>query len=418
MPVTAKELTPAEIKRLPPRYTDKPTPYPVGGIAGLHIQVSPSGARSWFLRTDIGGKRRRIGLGAYPEITLGTAREKAREAKELIRQGIDPIEQRKAAREALRAAADRMTFAKAVELYLAAKLSEFRNEKHRKQWRSTLDRYAAPVIGGKPVADLTVQDIVATLEPIWATKNETASRLRGRIENVLSWATVNGHRAGDNPARWKGNLSEILPKPSKVAKGDNQPALSLADAAAWFKELRERDGIATRALEFATMTGARSGEVRGMTWDEIDLSAKVWTVPADRMKMGKEHTVPLTDAMLALLEGLERREDSPFVFPAVRGGQLSDMALSACMKRLNEAKHKRDGKGYVDRQSGRPAVPHGLRSTFRDWAAESGQDHILAELALAHNVGDATARAYRRTDMLEKRRVMMAKWGAFLSVNS
>jgi len=397
MPRIAKELT------------------PVGGIAGMHIQVSPDGqSRSWFLRVDMGGKRRRIGLGAYPEVTLGTARERAREAKEMIRQGIDPIEQRKAAREALRASADRMTFAKAVELYLAAKLAEFRNEKHRKQWRATLDTYAVPVIGSKPVADLTVQDLVATLEPIWNTKNETASRLRGRIENVLSWATVQGHREGDNPARWKGNLSEILAKPSKVAKGENQPALSLGDVAAWFKELRERDGIATRALEFVAMTGARSGEVRGMAWGEVDLKEKVWTVPADRMKMGKEHTVPLTDAMVTLLKALPERKDSPFVFPALRGGALSDMALSACMKRLHEAKHKRDGKGYVDRQSGRPAVPHGLRSTFRDWAAESGQDHIQAELALAHNVGDGTARAYRRTDMLEKRRVMMAEWGAFL----
>jgi integrase len=415
MPIRAKELKPAEIARLKPRYTDKPTAYPVGGVAGLHIQITPEGAMSWFLRVTIGDKRRRIGLGAYPEVKLGAARDKAREAKDKIAAGIDPIEERKATREALRATQDRLTFAKAVDLYLAAKLAEFRNEKHKAQWRSTLDTYAAPLIGTKACAALTVQDVLAVLQPIWTEKNETASRLRGRIENVLSWATVNGHREGDNPARWKGNLSEILPKPSKVAKGDNQPALQLADAAQWFKELRKRDGVATRALEFVALTAARSGEVRGMTWDEVDMQAKVWIIPAARMKMSKEHTVPLAPAMLALLEGLERHKDSALVFPALRGGQLSDMALSACMKRLHEAKHKRDGKGYIDRQSGRAAVPHGLRSTFRDWAAESGQDHILAELALAHHVGDGTARAYRRSDMLERRREMMAHWAAFLN---
>jgi integrase len=415
MPVRAKELKPAEIARLQPRYTDKPTAYPVGGVAGLHVQITPEGAMSWFLRVTIGNKRRRIGLGAYPEVKLGKARDRAREAKDKIAAGIDPIEERKATREALKAAQGRLTFGQAVEDYLAAKLAEFRNEKHKKQWRATLDSYATPMIGAKPCAELSVQDILAVLQPIWTEKNETASRLRGRIENVLSWATVNGHRAGDNPARWKGNLSEILPKPSKVAKGDNQPALQLTDAARWFKELRQRDGVATRALEFVTLTAARSGEVRGMTWDEVDLAAKVWTIPAARMKMNKEHTVPLTPAMVALLEGLERRKDNPLVFPALRGGELSDMALSACMRRLHEAKHKRDCKGYVDRQSGRPAVPHGLRSTFRDWAAESGQDHIQAELALAHHVGDGTARAYRRSDMLEGRRVMMQAWGAFLT---
>ena len=414
MPAKATELRWTDIARLEPRYDDKPTHYPVGGVPGLHIQITPEGHRSWVLRVMVGGKRRRMGLGAYPEVKLGMARDRAREDKDKIARGIDPIAERKALREALKASQNRMTFAKAVELYLDAKLSEFRNEKHKKQWRSTLDNYAAPVIGTKAVADLTVHDIHAVLEPIWTTKTETASRLRGRIENVLSWATVQGHRMGDNPARWKGNLSEMLPKPSKVAKVEHFPAVQLKQAAEWFADLRARDGTATRALEFVALSGARSGEVRGMSWDELDLDEKVWTIPAARMKMKKDHLVTLTPAMIALIEAQERRKDSPYVFPALRGGVLSDMALSACMKRIHEAKLKADGKGYVDRQSGRPAVPHGLRSKFSDWATETGQDYHASEIAVAHQVHTGTQRAYRRSDMIEKRRVMMEEWGAFL----
>jgi integrase len=261
---------------------------------------------------------------------------------------------------------------------------------------------------------IEVRDVLRALQPIWTEKTETASRLRGRIENVLSWATVAGHRSGDNPARWRGNLSELLPKPTKVAKVTHHPTLALTDAAAWMADLRKRDGIATRALEFVALTAARSGEVRGATWDEIDLEARLWTIPANRMKAGKEHRVPLTDEAVQLLKALPRFVDSPYAFPAARGGMLSDMGLSACMRRISEAKPG----AYLDPRSKRPAVPHGLRSTFRDWAAERGFDRDMAEVALAHTVGSDVERAYRRGDMLERRRAMMAEWASFLDGKS
>ena len=364
------------------------------------MQVTPTGARSWLLRVTIKGKRRQIGLGSYPDVTLAQARERARGVKDMIWQGIDPLAEKR-----------RLTFAQAMEKTLEARTAEFRNEKHKKQWRSTLDTYAMPMLGNMAVSDIDVSDVLRVLEPIWTTKTETASRLRGRIEAVLSWATVGGHRTGDNPARWRGNLDAVLPKPGKVAKVKHNPALSLADAADWFTDLRKRDGMATRALEFVALTAARSGEVRGATWAEIDLDAGVWIIPAERMKAGKEHRVPLTQEAVALLKALPRMKGSDYVFPAARGGALSDMALSACMKRINEA---RDG-GYLDPRSGRPAVPHGLRSTFRDWAAERTEfERDMAEIALAHNVGSTVERAYRRGDMIEKRRQMMAAWARFL----
>jgi integrase len=372
----------------------------VGGVDGLLLQVTPTGARSWLLRATIKGKRRQIGLGAYPDVTLAQARERARGVKDMIWQGIDPLAEKR-----------RLTFAQAMEKTLEARTAEFRNEKHKKQWRSTLDKYAVPVLGDMKVSDVAVSDVLRVLEPLWTDKTETASRLRGRIEAVLSWATVGGHRTGDNPARWRGNLDAVLPKPGKVAKVQHNPALSLADVADWFTDLRKRDGMATRALEFLAITAARSGEVRGATWAEIDLDAAVWIIPAERMKAGKEHRVPLTQEAVALLKALPRMQGSDYVFPAARGGALSDMALSACMKRINEA---RDG-GYLDPRSGRPAVPHGLRSTFRDWAAERTEfERDMAEIALAHNVGSAVERAYRRGDMIEKRRQMMAAWARFL----
>lgn len=407
----AKELSAKEVRDL--RHPGKGTHaiFAVGGVDGLLLQITPNNARSWILRCKVGAKRRHIGLGGFPDVSLAQARERAREARDAIRRGIDPIEERRATQAALTASQARgLTFADAVDKYCAAKLGEFRNEKHRKQWRSTLDNYASPAIGKMLVAEIEVQDVLRALEPIWNTKTETASRLRGRVENVLAWAAVAGHRTGDNPARWKGNLDAILPKPGKLAKVAHQPALALADAPAWFTDLRGRSGTATRALEFLAMTAARSGEVRGATWGEIDLDTALWIIRGARMKAGKEHRVPLTKEAVELLKAMPRIKGSEYVFAAPRGGMLSDMSLSACMKRINEA---RDG-GYLDPRTGRAAVPHGLRSTFRDWTAEQGYQRDMAEMALAHNVGTEVERAYRRSDMLERGREMMAAWGRFL----
>ncbi|WP_306046219.1 site-specific integrase [Nioella sp. MMSF_3534] len=429
MPRIAKELTALEVKRLHHPGTGGNATFAVGGVAGLMLQVTPNNGRTWLLRAQVGSKRREIGLGSYPEVSLAQARDRARDVKDKIREGIDPVEERKAARAALIAMQRRgLTFEDAVANYLEAKLDAFKNAKHRDQWRNTLTQYALPEIGAMLVQDIAVQDVLRVLnqpvneagEALWHVKTETASRLRGRIEAVLSWATVAGHRSGDNPARWAGNLKELLPAPAKIAKAGNQPALMLDDAPAWFADLRRRTGFSVWALEFLVLTAARSGEVRGATWEEIDLTHALWTIPAERMKMKREHKVPLPAEAVALLEGLPRLADNPLVFPAPRGGMLSDMALSATMKRLHEAKAKADGNtskgGYRDAQNKRPAVPHGLRSTFRDWVAERTQyPGEMAEVALAHRISNAVEAAYRRGDMLEKRRAMMAAWAEFLT---
>lgn len=389
---------------------------------GLFLRVRTNGGKQWVQRINIHGKRTEIGLGSPPAVPLATARQLALENRGKAMLGGDPLQEKREARASL-------TFAVAVDKYLSSKLDEFRNKKHRKQWRSTLDAYAAPVLGAKQVAYITVQDVLRVLEPIWQTKTETATRLRGRIENVLSWATVAGYRTGENPARWKGNLSEMLPKPNKVAKAENQPALSLGDVSRWWAELAKRDGMAARALQFLTLTAARSGEVRGMMWDEIDFgpqdktdappvatfaTSATWTVPSSRMKNGREHRVPLTGETVALLKDLPRMDGSPYVFFAPRGGMLSDMSISAVMRRMQEAREKAGELGYLDLRSKRPAVPHGLRSTFRQWAAERGYPRDMAEIALAHFIGSEVERAYQRSDMLERRRNMMEDWGAFL----
>lgn len=433
MPKIAKELSALDVRRLVHPGRGRNVLFPVGGVAGLLFQITPTGARTWILRVMVGGRRRDIGLGAFPEISLAQARDRAREAKDAIRRGFDPVEERKAARAALVAARRRgLTFKDAVDRYLAAKESAFSNDKHRAQWRSTLATYAVPELGAMPVQDIAVQDVLRVLHPIWEDKTETASRLRGRIEAVLSWATVAGHRTGDNPARWAGNLKELLPAASKVAKQENHPALALDDAPRWWGALAQREGMAARALEFLALTAARSGEVRGMTWDEIDFgthdktgksdsplatiaTTATWNIPASRMKAGRAHRVPLTAEAVAILERLPRRDDSPFVFHAPRGGQLSDMTLSAVMRRMQEAEEKAGSVGFLDPSNRRPAVPHGLRSTFRDWAAErTAYPGDMAEVALAHRISNAVEAAYRRGDMIEKRRRMMADWAVFL----
>jgi integrase len=392
MPKKARELTAKEVR-------DKGEGlHAVGGVAGLLLNVKPTGARSWILRVMVGDRRRDIGLGGFPDVPLTAARERAREARELIRQGIDPAKQRQAAKDALRAAAGkRKTFREVAIACHAMKAHEFRNERHKATWLSSLESYAFPEFGLLPVDAVEVSHIVNVLEPIWTTKTETATRLRQRIETVLDYAKVKKLRKGDNPALWKGNLSEVLPKPGKVAKVVHHRALPVDAMPEFMTRLRQVGGMGARALEFAILTAARSGEVRGATWAEIDLAAKVWTVPGERMKAGTQHHVPLSPAAVALLKALPRLDGSDYVFPSARGKELSDMSLSA-----------------VTRRMGVDAVPHGFRSTFRDWSAEhTNFPRVLAEKALAHQLKDKVEAAYARSNLLEKRRPLMQEWAKY-----
>ena len=341
--------------------------------------------------------------------------------KREIRDGNDPVAERQAARAALAVEKEhRTTFEEAFNSFYETKVQgELKNTKHIKQWRSTLTTYAFPVIGDKAVASITVEDVLAVIRPIWMTKNETASRVRQRIEAVLDWSKVMSLREGENPALWKGNLAKLLPSPNKVQKENRYPAVDLGEIADWFRILRTRDGMAARALEFLTLTASRSGEVRGALWDEMNLANGIWTIPAHRMKAGREHRVPLSSAAVELITKLPRLIECPYVFPSPKNGQMSDMTISAVMRRVQAAEEKEGRRGFLDPRSRRPAVPHGLRSSFRDWAAErTDYPRDMAEMALAHNVGSEVERAYRRSDMIEKRRLMMEDWATFVEAVS
>ena len=393
VPRKAKELGPLAVSRL-----REPGLHFVGGVAGLALQVLPSGGRTWVLRATMGGRRRDMGLGGYPDVPLAEARAAARRAREQIRVGLDPIEVSRAAVSAQRANQSRnITFRDSALAYIAAHEAGWRNAKHAQQWRNTLEAYAYPVVGPIMVSDVELAHVLSVLTPIWNTKTETAKRLRGRIEQVLDWATARGHRDGLNPARWKGHLDKLLARPSKISSVKHQRALPVTDVGEFMERLREVEGMGARALEFAILTAARSSEVRGATWAEMDLKANVWAIPAKRMKAGREHRVPLSPTAVALLESLPRMAEINLVFPAPRGGVLSDMTLTAVLRRMK-----------ID------AVPHGFRSTFRDWASErTNYPRDAAEMALAHTIGDKVEAAYRRGDLFEKRRQMMADWAVF-----
>ena len=370
----------------------------VGEVPGLALQVLPTGGRTWVLRIVIGDKRRDMGLGGFPGVTLAGARDAARIARAKVKQGIDPIEEARANQSALRASlAAAVSFEDCASRYIEAHSASWKDAKSSQQWRNTLATYAYPVMGSLLVRDVAMAHVLDVLEPIWHIKTETATRLRGRIESVLDWATVRGYRDGLNPARWKGHLDKVLPAADKVSKTKHHPALPVADVGAFITELRMLQGTGARALEFAILTAARSGEVRGATWDEFDFDGAVWTVPAERMKMKKAHRVPLSPAALALLKALPKMADSPYAFAAPRGGMLSGMTLTAVVRRLNA-----------------PAVPHGFRSSFRDWASErTNYARDAAEMALAHAIGDKVEAAYRRGDLFNKRVRMMADWASF-----
>jgi integrase len=387
------------IEKLSPLAVTKATkPGYIGDGAGLWLQVSASGSKSWIFRFTINGKQREMGLGAVHTLTLTEARAKAKECRLLMLDGKDPLDTRKATRlaEALERA-KMMTFDQCATAYIAAHRSGWKNDKHASQWTNTLVTYAGPVIGALPVAAVDTSLVVKVLSPIWLTKTETATRLRGRIESVLGWATTSGFREGDNPARWRGHLENLLASPNKTAKVVHHPALPWQEVGQFMADLRQREGIAARAVEFAILTATRSGEVRGATWAEVD--ARLWVIPAERMKMGREHRVPLSTAAQSLLAGMTRTGD--LIFPgATHDKGLSDMSLTAVLRRMER----------------KDITVHGFRSTFRDWCAESVANSFpreVCEHALAHSLPDKIEAAYRRGDLIEKRTLLMQAWADY-----
>jgi integrase len=372
-----------------------------GDGAGLWLRVSEGGAKSWIFRFMLAGRARSMGLGSYPDVSLEEARENSAAARRCLRAGIDPILQRDENRlsEHIRAAKS-TTFQKCADDYIAAHRVAWKNLKHCDQWTNTIATYCGPIFGTLPVNEVDTALVMRALEPIWTTKTETATRLRGRIECILDWATVRGFRQGENPARWKGHLSSLLPKSNKIARTVHHAALPFKEIAAFLWTLREQDGTGARALEFAILTACRSGEVRGATWGEIDLIQRIWTIPADRMKAKREHRVPLSPAAMKLLRQMKiEHKGGDLVFSGRSAERpLSDMSLTAVLRRMKRG----------------DLTVHGFRSTFRDWAAEStSYSRDVAEMALAHTVGDRVEAAYRRGDLFTKRGKMMNDWSRY-----
>jgi len=369
---------------------------------GLYLQVTETGMKSWTFRYRIGDRRRDMGLGPVHTIGLADARQKAKDARALLLEGIDPIDAKKSRKLAsLAEAAKVLTFKEAAEAYIRAHEAGWKNAKHAAQWPSTLVSYVYPAIGTLPVNSVDTGLVLKVLEPIWATKTETASRVRGRIESILDWAKVRGYREGENPARWKGHLDHLLPARGKVQKAGHHAALPYDKMGAFMAVLRGQEGNGARALEFAILTAARTSEVIGATWDEFDFDKGLWTIPAERMKAEREHRVPLAEAAVALLGGMKTVSEGAYIFAGAKPGKpLSNMALLMTLRRVGRA----------------DLTTHGFRSTFRDWAAErTAYPAEVAEMALAHAVGDKVEAAYRRGDLYEKRVRLMADWADFVA---
>ena len=389
------ELTALQVKRLV-----APGRHAVGTVPGLMLEIKPSGAKSWTLRTMVGTKRKDIGLGGYPGVTLAMAFEKAREMKESIGKGIDPVSQRKTDK----AAVD-WTFKTCALAYIQTHKPSWKNAKHGQQWENTLETYVYKHFGDKHVKDVDTEDVVKVIGPYWSTKNETINRVRNRIELVLSWAAAQGHRPrGFNPAQWKGHLDQVFPAASKVNNRKSFEAVPIDDMYTFMGCLANVEGMSARCLEFTILCACRSGESRGALWSEIDMDAGTWSIPASRMKAGRPHRIPLSDKALELLDLLPRMvnddgEEIDLVFPGLRGDKpLSDMSLTAAMRRMKLT-----------------AVPHGFRSTFTDWVAErTAYPSEVREMALAHAIGNETEAAYRRGDLFDKRRNLMNEWAEFV----
>jgi integrase len=384
-----EKLKPLDVQRLGPGQ------HPDGG--GLYLQVTGTGGRSWLYRYAMNGKEHRIGLGGASAVPLKLARQLAAQARQLRATGVDPLAQKRERRNThLVEQAKAITFEQCAEKYIDAHEAGWRNPKHRLQWRSTLGSYVYPIIGNLPVQAIDTDLVLKVLEPIWQDKTNTASRIRGRIEIILDYAKTRKYRTGDNPAVWRGHLKLLLSSPSKIAPNQHHAALPYPVMGELMSDLRSRDSTSARCLEFLILTAARTGEVIGATWDEIDLAQKVWIVPAGRMKSNREHRVPLSDRAITILAAMQSRRENDFVFPG-RSGGLSTPSMLAMLRTL-----------------GLSVTAHGFRSSFRDWAAEQTNfPNEVCEMALAHAVGDKVEAAYRRGDLFEKRRRLMQAWADY-----
>ncbi len=426
MPKVAKVLSAVAVKAL----AKKPGRHSVGGVPGLCLRVTDTLSAQWVMRSMYAGKAHDIGLGGYPIIDLQAAREEARKLYLQIRQGADVVAEREKAKTAAaeqRKAVElsRVTFEQDAKDLHIIKSQEFKNAKHSAQWINTLETYAFPLLGAMEVSSIERKHVLRVLEPIWNTKTETATRVRQRIEQVLDYSHAKGHRGADNPARWKGGLDALLPKPSKLkkkrGKKRHHPALPWKRLPAFMADLRNRPrgSVAAKALELAILTASRSGEARLATWREFDLDACVWTVPAERMKAELEHRVPLVGRALELVQAQPKGKPDDLMFPSEKGSALSDNTLSKLMKDMHAADMKRGGVGYLDPKLNAPATPHGTaRSSFKDWHRETRLTKYadeVSELQLAHVNSDETRSAYARGELLELRGQLMQEWSDFLS---
>ncbi|RQO65751.1 integrase [Aquitalea sp. FJL05] len=417
MPKKAKELSALAVSRL--KENGK---HAVGGVDGLYLRIAGN-SRAWVLCAAMGSRinqsgkevvrRLSIGLGPFPEISLAEAREKARTLRKKIRDGIDPLQEK---RKAKLTSSKSKTFEQCALAFIEDKKIEWRNDKHVKQWSSTLTTYAFPLIGQFPINAIDNDAILLVLRQevsskdgstssLWNARNETASRLRGRLESILDWAKVSGYREGENPAAWQGNLKHVLPAPGKIQKVEHHAALPFSEIGTFMEKLRERSSISAKALEFAILTAARSGEVRGATWDEVDLHNKTWTISAERMKASKSHTVPLSDSAYMLLKNMPKIVGNSLIFPAPKGGIMSDQAFKALFDRMQVAN----------------ITTHGFRSTFKDWARSCKGTEFsdeVSELALAHVNNDQTRAAYARDQLLPQRMQLMQEWAIYCNIKT
>lgn len=377
---------------------------------GLYLKVGKSLGASWIYRFKIAGRSRDMGLGSYPAVSLAEAREAVAENRKKVKVGIDPVdERRRFAGNLILSEPIIPNFTQCAARYIRSHRRGWRNKKHARQWVSTLKTYAVPLIGNKPVDSIDTQDIVAVLTPIWHLKTETAKRVQGRIENVLDYAIVHEYRSTANAARWRGHLDKLLAKPSRIQQVAHHPAMPYNDVPRFLALLGQNQYMSSKALQLLIHTATRTSEVLHATWSEFDIEKRVWTIPAERMKARREHRVPLTDQVIANLKGLPRHADNPYVFPGARYGRpLSNMAMLQLMRGLDIGVGGQEGN----------YVPHGFRSSFRDWSGEvTSFPRDVAEMALAHTIQNKVEAAYRRGDLFEKRREMMQSWSDFITAS-